>query len=342
VTRLIFLIGLIGLPLMILGLLTVPMRIPKTEPGLAGGSVIAEDAEIAASVPPTVLNCTMPRPNLDTRIYVLRLLHGGKETPVLQSSYDEGSQVDVFVTETSGPVVLVLVGGSGIVWNLRVHPKSRILGVVVAGDFTQRVVGASSAASLIQSLGQCYALLQRYFPPQSHSYDEASVRNFVADALGRPITSFQDKRSADELWAGPEVDMPPSQLDDMPFVVPSDLVDNHRPILFGRPALKRLVQEGTIRQATKEDLDDWIASGVNAVGIHADLSKLDLDRTYVVKRFFRMPMSLMGRASTAFIVPSGVTKPEGEVWDSMVLTYQPYGCFWSGGFFGNCAGFSPK
>jgi hypothetical protein len=204
------------------------------------------------------------------------------------------------------------------------------------------VVGASSALSLIQSGGQCYALLQRYFPPQSHSYDETALRNFVAAALGRPITGYQDKRSTDEFWAGPEVDMPPSQLDDMPFVVPSDLVDNHRPILFGRLALKRLVEEGAIRPPTKEDLDDWIASGVNAVGIHADLSDLDLDRTYVVKRFFRLPLSLMGRASTAFIVPPGVTKPEGEVWDSMVLTYQPYGCFWSGGFFGNCAGFAPK
>jgi hypothetical protein len=341
VTRLIFIIGLLALPLMIFGLLTVPMRIPKTEPGLAGGGVIAEDAEIAASVPPTVLNCTLPRPNLDTRVYVLRLRHGGKETPVLQSSYDEGSQVDVFVTETGGPVVLVLVGGSNIVWNLRVHPNSRILGVVVAGSFSQRVVGTSSAASLVQSGGQCYQLLQRYFP-QRPSYDETEIRNFVANALGRPITDFQDKRSADELWAGPEVEMPPSELDDMPFVVPSDLVDNHRPILFGRPALKRLVEEGTVRQATKEDLDDWIASGVNAVGIHADMSGLDLDRTYVVKRFFRLPLSLMGRASTAFIVPPGVTKPEGEVWDSMVLTYQPYGCLWSGGFFGNCAGFSPK
>jgi hypothetical protein len=242
---------------MIFGLLTVPMRIPKCEPGLVGGSVIAEDAEVAASVPRTVLNCILPRPNLDTRIYVLRLLHGGKETPVLQSSYDAGSQVDVFVTEAGGPVVLVLVGGSKIVWNLRVHPKSRILGVVVAGDYAQRVVGTSDALSLIQSGGQCYALLQCYFP-QRPSYDETEIRNFVANALGRPITDFQDKRSADELWAGPEVEMPSSQLDDMPFVVPTDLVDNHRPILFGRPALKRLVEEGTIRPATKEDLDDWM------------------------------------------------------------------------------------
>jgi hypothetical protein len=338
---LIFYIGLLALPLMILGVLTVPMKIPKTEPGLVGGSVVAEDAKIAASVPPTVLNCILPRPNLVTSIHVLRLRFGGKETPVLQSSYSEGSQVDVFVTETDGPVVLVLVGGSSIVWNLRVHPKSRILGVVVAGSFSQRVVGTSSATSLIQSGGQCYQLVQRYFP-QRPSYDEAEIRSFVANALGRPITSFQDKRSADELWVGPEVDMPPSKLDDMAFVVPSDLVDNHRPILFGRPALERLVKEGTIRPATKEDLDDWIASGKNKVGIHADLSGLDLDRTYVVKRFFRLPLSLMGRASTAFIVPPGVTKPEGEVWDSMVFTYQPYGCRWSGGFFGNCAGMSPK
>jgi hypothetical protein len=339
---LVFFIGLLAVPLMIFAFVVAPIRIPRSEPGLVGGGVVAENAEIAASVPPTMLNCTLPRPNLDTRIHVLRLQHGGKDTPVLQSSYSEGSQVDVFVTETGGPVLLVLVGGSNIVWNLRVHPKSRILGVVIAGPFAQRVVGTSSAASLILSGDQCYQLLQRYFPAQRPSYDEAEIRSFVANALGRPITDFQNKRSADALWVGPEVDMPPSPLDDMDFVVPSDLVDNHRPILFGRPALKRLVAEGTLRPATQADLDDWIASGKNAVGIHADMSGLDLDRTYVVKRFFRLPLSLMGRASTAFIVPPNVTKPEGEVWDSMVLTYQPYGCRWSGGFFGNCAGMSPK
>ena len=341
--RLIFYIGLLAVPLIILGLLVTPLRIPKGEPGLSSGHVTGEGVELAAAAPAISLNCTLPRPTWSTHIHVLRLLYGGKETPVQESPYNDGSQVDVFVTDPERPVILVLVGGRPIVWNIRVHPKSRVMGIIVAGESSQIVVGAGgpSAASLVQSGHKCYELLQRYFPAQGYSYEEAALRRFIDATLGQPITSYQDARSEDEIWVGPELDLPESKFDDMPFVVPSDLVDNHRPILFGRAALKRLVKEGVIRPAAKEDLDRWIAYGVKAPGIHADLSDLDLDRTYVVNRFFRLPLSLMGNASSAFIVPPGVTRPEGDAGESMVLTYQPYGCMWSGGFFGNCASMSP-
>lgn len=56
---------------------------------------------------------------------------------------------------------------------------------------------------------------------------------------------------------------------------------------------------------------------------------------------FRLPLGLTGNASSAFIVPPGGTVPTGYVGENMVMTYERYGCFWSGGFFGNCAGFSP-
>ena len=135
--------------------------------------------------------------------------------------------------------------------------------------------------------------------------------------------------------------MPKSKVDDMPFVIPSDLVDNQRPILFGRTALQRLVKQNAIRPAKPADLQAWVNAGVGKPGLHADFSDLDLERTYVVMAPFQLPLGLIGNASSAFIVPPGRSIPKGGVGENMVMTTDHYGCFWSGGFFGNCAGFSP-
>jgi len=122
------------------------------------------------------------------------------------------------------------------------------------------------------------------------------------------------------------------------YAVPSDFVDSHRPILFGRPALERLVKEGAIRPARQQDLDAWVARGIRQNDQYHKMANLDLDRTYVINSFFQLPLGLTGDASSAFILPSGITKPKGFVGENLILTYQPYGCHWLEGFSVRCLG----
>jgi hypothetical protein len=310
------------------------------QPKLSSGTPVGEDLVVAQPVPTLRLGCTLPQPGPNVAVHAISVLRGGKETPV-QSHYTETGQIDVFVTDQSAPVLLLLAAHDAVIWTVRVDPKARLAGIVASGYDDQVIVGPSNsvpATSLVFGTRQCYATLSQYFLNIMSRADQEDLDSLSRLAFKRPLTSFQSERTGEAFWIGPQAKRPKSYLDQLPVIVPADFVDDHRPILFGRPALERLVKENVIRPARQEDLDAWRAVGAQKSGPRNDQASLDLTRTYVINRFFQLPLGLSGDASTAFILPAGVSPPKGFVGENLVLTFHPYGCHWFEGFSDNCIG----
>lgn len=315
------------------------------QPKLSSGRAVGEDLVVAGPAPTVRLGCTMPQPGPNVAIHAISVYRGGKETPV-QAHYTETRQIDVFITDQTAPVLLLLAAHDAVIWTIRVDPNAKLSGIVVSGYDDQIIVGPSNsvpATSLVFGTRQCYPALQQYFLNLTSRADQSDLEGLSKMAFKRPLTSFQSERTGEEFWVGPTDKRPKSYLDQLPIVVPADFVDDHRPILFGRPALERLVKEHVIRPARQQDLDGWRAVGAQKPEPRNAQADLDLERTYVINSTFRLPLGLSGDASTAFILPAGVTPPKGFVGQNLVLTFHPYGCHWLEGFSDNCIGVpSPK
>jgi hypothetical protein len=340
VNRTVFLAILLILTIVGLGYCQMrPAQLGLVEPKLSSGTPFGEDESVAKAATAARPVCNLPNVPSYGGVHAISVYRGGRRTPV-QPHFSETREIDLAVTETEAPVVLLLASYDAVIWKLRVHPKARLSGIVLIGLDNQIVVGAVGGVivtSRIFGTRQCMTQ-PGTLVNLAGRVDREDLEVFAQSAFKRPLKSFQTERTGDEFWVGPEVEMPKSDLDTLPYAVPPDLVDSHRPILFGRPALERLLKEGVIRRARQQDLDQWVARGVRQNDQYHKMADLDLERTYVINSFFQLPLGLTGDASSAFILPPGVAKPKGFVGENLILTYQPYGCHWLEGFSVRCLG----
>lgn len=235
-----------------------PAQLGLVEPKLSSGTPFGEDQSIAKAVTAARPVCDLPHPPSNAEVHAISVTRGGRRTPV-QPHFSETREIDLTVSEQATPVVLLLSSYDAVIWKLRVHPKARVSGIVLIGLDNQVVVGAVGSipvASRIWGTRQCMAQPGDLISLTGR-IDREHLEAFAQEAFKHPLKSFQTERSGDAFWIGPEVEMPKSDLDTLPFAVPSDFVDSHRPILFGRPALERLLKEGVIRPAHQQDIDLW-------------------------------------------------------------------------------------
>lgn len=301
---------------------------------------ILENTQIAMPVRTLATNCELPQLMSSVPIYAISLYNGGIETAV-QEFGTEARQVDVMVTDTSAPIALILSARDAVIWNLRLAPGAKIAAVVTTGFDRQPVVSKQTAVKVLPAtLGdeQCKSQLRRQEgPAMLEQLTDEELMNLSQLAFNRPPTLVIKKSSAEQVILGPEEKVTEIPAETDPFVVPHSLVDGHRPILFGRPALQRLVAEGVLSQASTEDIAQWKKNGQLASEVPSFIADLDLTRTFVVRRPFRMPLGVKGLAASAFLIPRGMKEPEAWPWEENVyLLSLPFGCKHSGGWFENC------
>ena len=98
----------------------------------------------------------------------------------------------------------------------------------------------------------------------------------------------------------------------------------------------RLVNEGVLAPATEADIAKWRDAGPLSQDTPSYVTNLELTRTYVVQRPFRLPLGLIGEASAAFILPIGMKAPDGWIGENVFLKYVPFGCAEVEGWHENC------
>ena len=299
----------------------------------------AEDVTIAAPFWTLRPNCELTTPAANARIYAASVHEGGMETPV-QEFRSVAGQVDVTVTDTSAPVFLLLAGRNAVIWNIRLAPNARLAGVVTTGTDRQLVVAKQSRVpvlpvSAVDTICKAKSVRDEnsYAVFEAVSADE--MKKISKAVFGRAPDNIVAESSPAEVLFGPELTAP-LPAEPGPFAIPDIVVDKHRPILFGRPALQRLVAEGAIAPATEADMTKWRSAGPLSENLPDYMKDLDLARAFVVKMPFRLPLGLTGEAASAFILPAGMQRPEGSVGENVFLKYTPFGCASAEVWNGNC------
>lgn len=299
-----------------------------------------EAVQIAAPVRTLRAKCQLPQLANNVPIHAVTLRAGGIET-ALQEFGTPTAQVDVLVTETKAPVALILASRNAVIWNLRLAPKAVVAAIITTGFDRQVVVSRQTSVGVLPaSLGdeECRTELRRAEGPgmlQPLTEDEMAALSMKA--FNRPPTRIVASGTESQVIVGPEdaVSDVPASTD--PFVVPDTMADHRRPILFGRPALQRLVQEGVLAQATAEDVSQWKSRGKLAAEPQSYVRALDLARTYVVRRHFQMPLGINGLAASIFILPPGAQEPKARsMAENVYLLSRPFGCKHYWGWYENC------
>ena len=95
-----------------------------------------------AAEPPKVVTITTPASGETAKVYAFGVYKGKKPVQVvLGGNNHEVTQVDIIVTETNHPVVLVLSAYDPVVWRIGQVKNAKVLGVVVGGAEPQAVIG---------------------------------------------------------------------------------------------------------------------------------------------------------------------------------------------------------
>lgn len=291
-------------------------------------STVGEELSIAAPTWALRPGCELPSRPSNARIHAVTLAKGGIETPA-QAFGTRAFQVNVDITDTSGPVYLMLSARNAAIWNIRTAPKVIVGGVVTTGFDHQIVVTRQARAAMLPATTadrRCRNVFREMRPNAINAVSEEELAEISVRAYGRAPDNIIKKTIADHIVIGPEEDVVKLPAVTDPIAIPDILVDTHRPILFGRPALARLVKEGVLSQATEADIAKWKSSGPLSPNVPDYLADPDLTRFYVVQRPFRLPLGLTGEASAAFIIPAGMKEPDGWIGENVYLKYSPFGC----------------
>jgi hypothetical protein len=319
--------------------------------GLTGGSLdwrktmsdadpTLEDVQIATPVRTLRTQCQLPQLMNNVPIYAATLREGDIET-AMQEFGTRAAQVDVLITETKTPVALILAARNAVIWNLRLAKGAKVAAVITTGFDRQVVVSKQTSVGVLPATisdEECNGFLRRAEGLQMlEPLTKDELLEVSKKAFGRAPTEIVAANKASELIFGPEEAAAQVPASTDPFVVPDTLVDHRRPVLFGRPALQRLVNEGVLAQATGEDVSRWQSYGSLSQDPPSYIKSLDLSRTFVIRRHFQMPPGVNGLASSAFIIPAGGQKPKAwSIAENVYLLSAPFGCEHYWGWYENC------
>lgn len=243
----------------------------------------------------------------DAQIHAVTIYQAPKKTTVQIDKHGfETRQADIVVTALDRPIALVLSAHEPVVWNLLLHPKAKIAGVIVTGTHAQALVGLPQhTPSIIASDLGATPSCARAFPPAPHNgRDLGELARAVTHATGKPVDAVHTAPTDKRFIIGPA-----HLLQDVPRPPPGPAVpagyDTVNSILGGKAGLQLAIERGDIRRATQADLAAWIDGAARATQHSKEtIDRLNPHNTWVIVRDVRVPPGLHG---ISYILPSGVS-----------------------------------
>ncbi len=260
--------------------------------------------------------------NLKLPADAIVLAAGGYEGKRLDFQIDqsghEATQIDVAVNSPTKPVILMLGAYEPTIWNIGWSSRTRIVAVLAVGNHAQRVAGVEARTPVLTSSredsGPCNP--SGYFSGNKISEGERALSQklFLRDisdlyevvdgkvVVGSPLSVTQKLVTS--------AHTPPASFHrkDLP--------------LAGQAGLKQAEQDGVLRRATIQDIEQWNADlrakRANSGSSLPDIDGSSLFNGWVVMKDFVCPAGLYGANSANFFVASGVSPPTGQCGHSRV------------------------
>lgn len=343
---------------------------------LAAAPVLAQDAAGVPDSPPSAPGVpglpgqtTIVRPSGDTCLPAS--IAQGRDIVVLAAGRGGGGNVPFAIGETGEPatlvsvtggggrdVVLILSGGSPVLWDIRGVARGRVKAVLAHGSSAQAVIGAtegvqtefldgrSRTVAMMGGSGGCMPLMRAADLGELRSTQKAIAMRFGTAPSRLYASSSPAVLDIDgaTVTAPEKVDVKPQ---DVKAAVPVD----SDALMPGQWGMRQLVQQGYARPFAQEDVLRWKAAGgrisrdTAAAAILDELRYRGVDpetRRHLVEMQERraaayaeprsgfvlvrsvpaLPRGFQPGPSTALVVPEGVDAPPGMVRPDAVFRYR--------------------
>ncbi|MEO8752101.1 MAG: hypothetical protein ABI624_05430 [Casimicrobiaceae bacterium] len=275
--------------------------------------------------------CGIPGLKGDFDIVVVSVHKGSMPLDIaLDKSGNDVFREDVVVGTTAKPVVLVLMGGEPIVWNVGQAAGARIAGVLAEGQFRQAVIGLPKSTRLTTySTADGPNACQYFTAERADSREYTAVQRRIKALFGRGIGTFLSKKAGGRFVVG-DVNGEVAYSPDL-ILKSVALPDNVLP--GGKRGLDRLVKEQAIRLATDEEVAMYVKGAAARLGQPVDKYRRSMDwrlrngDVYVVLKEVELPERLAGADARTFILPAGTAKPGGLQGHNTFLQMDGFQCY---------------
>lgn len=263
-------------------------------------------------------------------VYAAGAYSGRKIAFQIDQSGHAGTQIDVAVNSPGKPVVLMLGAYEPTIWNVGWSPQTQIAAVLVGGYHRQVIAGLVPGTPLLISSydnkGPCGYF---YVSPDNL----APLNPLSRRVFGRGVDMVFPATNGKVVIGEPLV--VGTALVTSGAITPASFHDKTAPTA-GPAGVEDAVRKGLLRKATAADAEAW-SDAVLQNAPQRDLPpvagqgvprppKPPLFNAYVVLKPFTYPSGLFGGNSATFLIPKGVTKPEGNSGHSSVYDFNTLNC----------------
>lgn len=294
--------------------------VQKTDPLVAAPAITGQQA-----------TCRFAELNLPERfsVFAAGAYSGRPLDQQIDQSGHMATRIDVTVNHPSNPVVLMLGAYEPTVWNIGWTADTKIVAVFASGYHRQVIAGLDKSVPTLISTHDNAGPCGSYHV----DVDKIGWLNPLSRRLfGRAVNRVHLAQNG-EVTIGPTI--PANRLFTSPHTPPDSYFDKSRP-MSGLAGLNEAVRSGTIRTATRQDADAWLAAVAKAAPDQdtpplADAKSQkkrspDLHNAYVVLKSFTYPPGLYGANSATFFIFHGVPAPIGEMGHSTVYDFDTLSC----------------
>ena len=231
----------------------------------------------------------------ECEVYAYSQYNGERLSSLYIDNNQENYQTDIKINRPGKCVVLFLNSYEATIWNLYITPETGRVAVVAGGYYPQMLKGMNEKVETIN---------------RRKSPDEDCLSNYVEkDNFVREIKRLNLPISGIALLQKPVIGdlLPIEKYDYNPQIFDGEYVFVDLPP--GEEGLKRLVQDGVLKRATKDDMEKIKAAGYDAVWGNGD-TFLYHNAYILLKKLDAMPRGLTGGNLVNLFVPQNLPTPD--------------------------------
>jgi uncharacterized protein len=264
-------------------------------------------------------------------VYAGGAYSGYKTNLQIDQSGHQTTRFDVAVNSPDAPVALILGAYEPSIWNIKWTEKTNISAVYASGYHRQVVTGLPRNVPVITSSSRetpkCRG--NQYISPK-----KLGQINPLSKSLFEKKASLVTFAKEGKLGFGQAFNTKTQFFTNSESTI-EDFIDPSMP-LAGKPGLEKLLSEGYLRKANKQDSNKW--AELTAKYLKENLptkSGKTLESRYKPKFFtsgyvilknITIPAGLFGAHSTTFFLESGVSFPEGSLGHSNLYDFNTMKC----------------
>ena len=243
----------------------------------------------------------------------------GKYSGIVPSDHQLGDsghtvkEIEVIVNKPGEAVILVLMAYDPVIWRVKQAPKSRVLGVIVAGYHSQALLGVTKKTPRLFAVHEEKTECKYFYAYKAgKNLDKAIMR--IREISGAELTELVTSPHQEKFYIGAYEKIDPASLQYSTELTMEDYSVTGR-FPPGEKGLDLLVKQNKIRPGNQEDIFRWVERASAKYKKYNQGLKVDHHmypgRTYVVLADFELPTSLYGANARSFIIPEGRNMPTG-------------------------------